>query len=540
MKEVDVRQHLVEALEADLVGPFVPDAHPQGGQEVLPIAPSRWYLTGFLAPQGGRAPDAEDRDSTDDGLAAGSESQAEDAGTEEPEPKRPVRFPASMGLSVFLPPGSGDAIEIDVWYADYDKIEVAVDREEKKKPGWKRVPYGPIRVSVPLDPTVVQNKDGIPVPGSRGLVLRGELRTTKMAGLKDGTRVLSLFLVNHRGAVEKDRDLQFVFQVKMALTFAGGFVCRPNRRGEDAADEDQRVLALNFRDHMEWAVGHNTSVEHADRKDEKVTRIVTTALPRFEVPRVDHRPVEDATFGMADLAKLDGKGLGNALSPLVEAYAKWIDQQRYTQLDRPALEKTRDDLMAKADRAKARIAEGIALLGKDPQSLRAFGLMNQAMHVSAVQADSVREDPRYVGGTQPQWRPFQLAFVLMNLPSVVDPTHADRKLAELIYFPTGARGHRFFHDDDAEGRIADLVRARGRNFLDAWERVAEKAKTGAASRTYSWMDRAESKGTALLFTASDDPPIDHDARAFQAPTSMRDVEPSVHVWLRFKQLDERG
>ena len=27
---------------------------------------------------------------------------------------------------------------------------------------------------------------------------------------------------------------------------------------------------------------------------------------------------------------------------------------------------------------------------------------------------------------------------------------------------------------------------------------------------------------------------------FAAPTSMRDVEPSVHVWLRFKQLDERG
>jgi hypothetical protein len=56
----DVRRRLVEALEADVVGPFVPDAHAQGGQECLPIAPSRWYLTGFLAPQGGRAPDAEE------------------------------------------------------------------------------------------------------------------------------------------------------------------------------------------------------------------------------------------------------------------------------------------------------------------------------------------------------------------------------------------------------------------------------------------------------------------------------------------------
>ena len=99
----EVRQRLIEALQADLIGPFVPDDHPQGGQEILELPPSRWYLTGFLAPQGGRAPDAEDDESTAGELAGGEDEQAEDGGSEEPEPKRPVRFPASMGLSVFLP-----------------------------------------------------------------------------------------------------------------------------------------------------------------------------------------------------------------------------------------------------------------------------------------------------------------------------------------------------------------------------------------------------------------------------------------------------
>jgi hypothetical protein len=37
-------------------------------------------------------PDAKERGSTDDGLVAGSESQAEDAGSDVSEPKRPVRF----------------------------------------------------------------------------------------------------------------------------------------------------------------------------------------------------------------------------------------------------------------------------------------------------------------------------------------------------------------------------------------------------------------------------------------------------------------
>lgn len=437
MNELEVRDSLVQALQADLIGPFVPDSHPQGGQEVLPIAPSRWYLTGFLAPQGGRTPDIDDRDSKEEGLAAGSESQADDAGRDEPEAKRAMWFPASMGLSVFLPPGQGDAIDVEVWYADYDKVELSLEHSDQRVVGWKRVPHGPVPVRVPLDPKVLQHRDGVLVPESRGLCLRGELRTTEMEGLEPGTRVLSLFLVNDRTIEERDRDTQFVFQVRMALHYERGFVCRPNRRGEDGSDEDQRVLALTFRDRMEWAVGHNTSVERPVLEAGKVTRLKTTQLPCFEVPRVEPRPVPDVTTGMADLAKLDAKGLANALSPLVEAYGKWIDGQRYVQLGRDSLEKTRADLMNKAERAKARIQAGLDLLASNPQILRAFQLANQAMHVAALQADKSREDPRYTGGALPEWRPFQLAFLLMNLPSLSDAAHEDRKLAELIYFPTG-------------------------------------------------------------------------------------------------------
>ena len=120
-------------------------------------------------------------------MAAGSETQAEDAGNDEPPAKRPVRFPASLGLSVFLPQGSGDGIDVDVWYSDYDKIELALDHSDRKVTGWKRVPYGPVRVHVPLDAAALQSRDGIPVPGARNLILRGELRTTEMEGLEPGT-----------------------------------------------------------------------------------------------------------------------------------------------------------------------------------------------------------------------------------------------------------------------------------------------------------------------------------------------------------------
>ena len=36
-----------------------------------------------------------------------------------------------------------------------------------------------------------------------------------------------------------------------------------------------------------------------------------------------------------------------------------------------------------------------------------------------------------------QWRPFQLAFLLMNIAGISDQSKSDRKLVDLIWFPTG-------------------------------------------------------------------------------------------------------
>ena len=440
-----VRARLLAALEADLVGPFaagVPGADPAevaASDETLTLPPSRWYLTGFLAPRGARAPDADDLESNGGELAAGNESQAEDAGAEEPEAKRTVQFPASMGLSVYLPASraGGDSIDVEVAYADYDKVEVALDRDDKKINGWKRVPRGPIRFAVPLDEAVLQR--GVVVPESSGLRIQGELRTTDIEALDPGARVLSLFLVNDREALETDRDLNYIFQVRLGLHFEPGFLWRPDRRGEKAqADDDQRVLALLFRDRREWAVGHNTSLlSPVPDADGKVRALCTTQLPRYEVADVEHRNIPSLVVEMQQLGKLDGKALARSLAPLVEAYAQWLDAQRHRRLDRASLEETRDELVKKAEQIKERIAAGIELLTRDDTVREAFTLANQAMHVAAMQSDRQREDRRYTGAVQPTWRPFQLAFLLMNLAPLADPTHRERDVADLIYFPTG-------------------------------------------------------------------------------------------------------
>ncbi|MBK6518282.1 MAG: hypothetical protein IPM79_17885 [Polyangiaceae bacterium] len=70
---------VLHALEADLVGPLRlgDDAEP----EVLPLPPSRWYLTGLLA----CAADRDPADATsDDALGAGPDEDDEDADSQEP------------------------------------------------------------------------------------------------------------------------------------------------------------------------------------------------------------------------------------------------------------------------------------------------------------------------------------------------------------------------------------------------------------------------------------------------------------------------
>ena len=105
------REHLARALEADLVGPFCLDAE-EGQEEVLGLPPSRWYLTGFLAPESGRDP--EDPESNEE-LAAGPDEDEEETQGAEPDTKRKNMLPASIGVSVLLPKDSGSDLTATVY-----------------------------------------------------------------------------------------------------------------------------------------------------------------------------------------------------------------------------------------------------------------------------------------------------------------------------------------------------------------------------------------------------------------------------------------
>ncbi|MGR6999977.1 hypothetical protein ACU686_20870 [Yinghuangia aomiensis] len=58
------------------------------------------------------------------------------------------------------------------------------------------------------------------------------------------------------------------------------------------------------------------------------------------------------------------------------------------------------------------------------------------MRLQMRQAALNRGTPKN-GVPEPQWRPFQLGFLLVSLASTVDAKHVDRDVVDLIWFPTG-------------------------------------------------------------------------------------------------------
>lgn len=423
------RNHLVQALEADFIGPFRRGLTNEDGSngadctEELPLPPSRWYLTGFLAPEGGR----EEREDAQDNLEVGDDETEEETGGSSPDPKKKNFMPASMGLTVFVPAGVTQ-LQVIVRYANYDRIVEDPPRSERPKKIWKRVPMPPVTELVQLATDLTG--DGVAVKDAGGLRLQGQVKPVSgVVGIPTGTQAVSIFLVNRRAPdVEPGyRDRAYAFQVEMEVICETGFFGRPDCSALGSKEFDDAVGDLQYRDVLEYGVGHNVSVA-VPRQDGPVTRVCTCWLPQHEVRRVVAREEDGVTVAMEKLAELNTPDEVRAhLGRLPVAYSEWIESQGAVDIDGGRKE-IRAELLQRARLARDRIQSGIDLLSQREDLREAFCLANRAMAMAARQKRPQAE---------PRWRLFQLAFVLLNLQGLDDPTHADREIAELIFFPTG-------------------------------------------------------------------------------------------------------
>jgi hypothetical protein len=277
------------------------------------------------------------------------------------------------------------------------------------------------------------------VPNSDGLQLVVSVRSVTSEELVPaGTRSVSVFLVNHRRpSPDQKRDAGYAFQTNLIIQIANSFVPRPNLRGRDGDDWDEKVADLQYRDDYEYAVGHNVSTIAVASPNGGCQEVRTAWIPAADVEKVIATQVKNVEVGMEALAAAPtAEALRNLLSPMVSAYAQWIDEQRVkcpTGQKRLSVAK---DLLDRAAIAKDRIAAGLSALD-DPQVLDAFRIANRAIALAIRQRATYKKNITPESVAPPTWRPFQLAFLLMNLVGIANPEHSDRELVDLLFFPTG-------------------------------------------------------------------------------------------------------
>lgn len=451
--EAELRALFVDMIRRDLLGPA---ESPE--EEVDESRVRDRYLVGTLAPRRQRvAPEEQDQ--------LGAESPAagrEDGASDEQAPARPSMYPSSLGITACVKGGTR-TMRVEAEWGWYRRApsERLVDRNGSPKPVWKRTPVHAVSPPIQLDEGDLE--PWFPSAEQPQVYVKGRVRRL------DDSLLVTLFLVNGQDEPEKRRDEAWLFQPRLSVTcddLAPAFHSRPQLLDPDVLDSvdarEAEELALAYRRRVEFAVGHGVSVhaELSPHDPSVAVRIESRVIPEHEVRAVvtptaeDNPDLADVLLEMKSLGALETPALVRALRPLAQAYEKWIARQQ-TRLESGAdgLEGHREvgtRVLERCRTARTRIEEGIEQLASDEAAADAFRFAMNAMHHQRVRSLYVegrrRDAQRTIAQVEqeepPRWRAFQLAFILLNIPSITRVDHPDRShesdaVADLLWFPTG-------------------------------------------------------------------------------------------------------
>lgn len=449
-----IREELKDLLFRDLLGPA-------GGpeEEVNEDRLKDRYLVGMLAPRGWQAlPEEQDE------LAVGGSDSDQDGPTDISALQTPTFFPSSCGLT-FSVHRDTTTFKVTARWGKYERTKSDGIIDDKGGGGskivWKRTP-----MEKSWDRVVLKSGSLGPLSVSTDF---GEVRVRGVARKTEGEWLVSLFLVNEQTEPKKLRDAAWLFQAELIVEGHDGAAVFSKRsaeglRGRSGTDEDpdQRAMNMLYREHVEFAVGHGVSVHSEVSKDDpqRAVKISTTFIPSHEVPQQTPPTAHEIPglagliLDMKDLSETATNDFSTKLAALPDSYEQWIREQRNKvrhpdDLLAPYVA-TAEDSLDNCERTLDRIRAGISLISDDDQAAEAFRFANKAMWLQRIRSIYAERFRRKQGPKiedidivpHRTWYPFQLAFILLNLPSVTDLHHPDRSdetdaTADLLWFPTG-------------------------------------------------------------------------------------------------------
>ena len=435
------RRDIYNYISADLIGPK------EGEYEELNNEnPVQYYSAGILFPQ--KTPVSKE-ESGEENVKNARTGKADDGEEDLPVGLENEFYPSAMGISFYVESKKPE-IKVIVKTGLYKAVNIEEKSKKKKKPNsYKREPFD--NSSNPLLITIKNTRIDL-ISGLAALRIKWRKR-------KDNLFLTTITLINLSKTPEDEipDPEKCLFQCFIEVQPAEdktNFVPFENF-GFYSPDEEKIVLEIMYRKKKPYSVGHGVSADWEITKSKQ--RIYTSTYPLAEISPVDfeikyykNEEIVKKALSIKYLSDLSGKNKNeiiNSLRCFIDNYMEWISKlkKENDDIDR-SLSGIVEKQINNCKTTYKRMEEGIELIEKDKDVLEAFSLANRSMLMQLIHTSEIRElkQGKILNINQVsyddlndeiKWRPFQLGFFLLALPSIV--TGKDRELLDLIWFPTG-------------------------------------------------------------------------------------------------------
>lgn len=458
-KHAIVRQKILDAVRKDLIGPT-------SDCEQLNEVPTSSYITGLLYPADTDVTEDEnynDVEFTEKNFDADGETlEAGIFEEEEPEDRVKGGFqkPSSIGVSFYVSDNVQKVNAYINWgkyYAEQVQGEVIdetleEDAENKKKKKHTIYIREQMNDVVEIDFNLMGRSKQIPLESNGNIYIY----VMKMQ-LDNGYKMVSVYLHNNDKSDGDEKEYaKVMFQVEMLIAddlmspiFVPEYLCRKVELEDEYYYKGRPVYARGRGCAATW-----------EKKVEEInaTAIKSSFIPDYEIPSVSAQidDMPEHAFSMLQMGSPKKKSeVIQNLRTLTEMYGSWITDALTNDeaMHDDKFKATGQTIIDKCNDANRRMNAGIDLIENNDKVYQAFVFMNQAMYlqrsITAFSKDygngipcSLRDymtDMPEKGRKKDhsEWRPFQIAFVLLNLYGIMDGESPERNIVDLLYFPTG-------------------------------------------------------------------------------------------------------
>jgi hypothetical protein len=445
---VDVIEELVSEAKKYFVGPYEED-------ETLHDWPEEIYVSGLLFPKNTKAT-SEDLESLDSGGGESTDS------ADESRNAKPWLLQNSIGIRFSLDPKTSE-VKASIQYARYEPAQDG---------GWKRLPRKK-ELTIPVESGGEKEILG----DSDELETKLTWRVDDYKTEREHHKIVSVFLSNELDDIETDknykeirfeekkriRNTRIIFQPRIRIsikTSKSNFKTVESNKDSKMLRGEELSLELLFRNKGVYAQGYNCAADW-DKTSQKPQHVETVLVPDHQSNYImmsaegdDERP------SLVDMVEIENAKnpdkVVEILAPTIAKYETWINKlgQKIESSKNEMNEHLHEvavENYQKCQSTLGRIRYGLSLLKdeKNPDIFAAFMLANRAMVYQRARYDysiarskgkkPLTPDPTALN--RYHWRPFQIAFILMNMRSLVDKSSnegkTERETVDLLWFPTG-------------------------------------------------------------------------------------------------------